>query len=300
MTSSQLKTVQGTIPFKGYETWYERIGESEPGKAPLLTLHGGPGALHNYLKSLDGIAETGREVIYYDQLGCGLSPTPYLPDLWSPDLWMDEIDAVRESLGLDEVHILGQSWGGMLAMQYAIERRPAGVRSMVVASSPASLDLWASEALRLVNYLPDEHKQAILKGLDEGVYDSAEYLAASDVYYARHVCNLDPYPDFVAHSFSNMGDVYHVMQGYSEFMVVGKLTGWDITDRLGTITIPTLLTSGTDDEATAIIVKSIFDRIPDCRWELFYGTHLCHVEQAPLYNQVVEAFLAAHDGPGDE
>jgi proline-specific peptidase len=289
-----LKVVEGVIPFKGYHTWYQRVGESLPGKTPLLALHGGPGALHNYLKSLDGVAELGREVIYYDQLGCGNSPTPDDPDLWTTQLWQEEIDVVREALGLDEVHILGQSWGGMLAMQYAIAQ-PKGVKSMVVASSPASMTLWESEAMRLLQWLPTPMKEAIEKGLAEGQYDSPEYLEAADEYYRRHVCYLDPQPDYVAYSFSHMGPVYHTMQGYNEFMVIGKLTGWDVTDRLPEITIPTLVTSGVMDEATPLIAKQIHDLIPNSEWALLMGTHLVHVELKDEYNRVVEDFFSRHD-----
>ncbi|MDR2348205.1 MAG: proline iminopeptidase-family hydrolase [Bifidobacteriaceae bacterium] len=292
--SKDLKVVQGTIPFKGYETWYERVGESEPGKAPLLTLHGGPGALHNYLKSLDGVAELGREVIYYDQLGCGNSPTPYLPDLWTEELWQEEIDVVRDALGLDQVHLLGQSWGGMLAMRYAISQ-PKGVKSMVVASSPASIPLWVEEANRLIEWLPAEDREAIKKGLAEEDYESPEYLAASEVYYLRHVCNLAPQPDYVEYSFSHMGDVYHVMQGYNEFMVVGKLADYDVTADLPKVTIPTLVTSGLMDEATPLIAKQIVDLIPGAKWELLKGTHLVHVELKDQYNRIVEDFFSAHD-----
>jgi proline-specific peptidase len=291
---SDLRVVQGTVPFKGYETWYERVGESDSGKSPLLALHGGPGALHNYLKSLDGVAELGREVIYYDQLGCGNSPTPYLPDLWSAQLWQEEIDVLRDALGLDQVHILGQSWGGMLAMQYAIAQ-PSGVKSIVVASSPASMSLWLSEANRLIDWLPEEHREAILKGLAEEDYESPEYLAASDVYYKRHVCNLVPQPDYVEYSFSRMGDVYHTMQGYNEFMVVGKLADWDIVADLPKIAIPTLVTSGVMDEATPLIAKQIVDLIPGCEWALLMGTHLVHVELKDEYNRIVEDFFSRHD-----
>jgi len=291
---AHIKVEEGTIPFKGYETWYQKVGECDDGKAPLLTFHGGPGALHNYLLSLAPIAETGRQVIFYDQLGCGNSPTPYLPDLWDTTLWQEEVDVVRDALGLDAVHLLGQSWGGMLAMQYAIAQ-PTGVKSMVVASSPASIPLWVTEANRLVEWLPEGMADAIKKGIAEEVYDSPEYQAAEAEYYHRHVCYLDPYPDYVTYSFGNMGDVYHIMQGYSEFMVIGKMKDWDVTDRLNTIKVPTLVTSGLMDEATPLIAKAVYDGIPDCEWELLMGTHLVHVELKDEYNKVVEAFFAKHD-----
>jgi proline-specific peptidase len=282
---------EGTVPFKGYHTWYRRVGSCVPGKYPLLVLHGGPGACHNYLKSLEGIAAYGRELIFYDQLGCGHSTIPSNPDLWTVDLYKEELDVIRNALKLDRVHILGQSWGGMLAMEYALTQ-PKGVISMVVASSPASMDIWVSEANRLIDYLPGEMREALKTGEATEVRDTPEYQAAFNEYYHRHVCMLDPYPDFIAQSLNNMGEPYGVMQGSGEFVVTGKLKGWDITDKLSTITIPTLLTSGVMDEATPLIVKEIYDRIPGCEWELLLGTHMVHAELSEQYNRLVEDFFS--------
>jgi proline iminopeptidase len=135
-------STEGFIPFKGFKTWYKIVGTGEePGKLPLLLLHGGPGACYDYLWSLADMADTGRRVIFYDQLGCGLSSLDVSkPELWTIELYLEEINAVREALGLEHIHLLGQSWGGMLAMEYMI-RRPKGVarnfqpRSMLRCSS---------------------------------------------------------------------------------------------------------------------------------------------------------------------
>src|SRR5215510_8893187 len=144
------KITEGYAPFKGYQTWYRIVGErEEPGKLPLLCLHGGPGACHDYLESLDAMADTGRRVIYYDQLGCGNSHlNESKPDMWTVELYVEEIDAVRQALGLVLIHLLGQLWGGMLAMEYRI-RQPAGVASLTTASSPASMEQWVEEANKL-------------------------------------------------------------------------------------------------------------------------------------------------------
>ena len=290
-----MKITEGTIPFKEYDTYYRIVGDMNSGKTPLLALHGGPGMAHNYLLSLDAIAESGRAVIYYDQTGCGKSVTPPRPDVWSVELFEEELIAVREALGLDEVHILGQSWGGMLALQYATHQ-PKGIKSMIIASSPSSMILWQQEALRLRSYLPKDMEEALIQADIDGDFDRPEVVAATDEYYRRHVCKLDPQPDYVTATFDQMGDVYMDMQGPSEFNCVGKIKTWDVTDDLHKITIPTLLTSGTDDEATPLIVKTVYDRIPDCRWELIPGgTHLVHVEYAEEYNALVEAFMAEHD-----
>lgn len=281
---------EGTIAFRGGYTWYRRVGKCENGKFPLLVLHGGPGMGHEYLKSLDDLADEGREVIYYDQLGCGRSAMAVPDTFWDTLLWQEEIDVVRAALNLREVHILGQSWGGMLAMQYAIAQ-PRGVKSMVIASSPASMTLWESEAARLVGYLEPRHRKAMEISAKTGEYSGPEYDEAIAEYYRRHVCMLEPHPEYVKESFQRPSRVYAVMQGPSEITVLGKLKNWDITGQLHTIEIPTLLTSGVMDEATPYIVKQIYDRIPNCEWELLMGTHLVHAECRETYNRLVERFL---------
>ena len=144
----ELKVVEGYMPFKGYKTWYRIVGDNDLGRLPLLTIHGGPGNTHWYLRSLDELARKyHRQVIYYDQIGCGYSKAPSNPDMWSAELFEEELYELRRHLGLEHVHLLGQSWGGMLELQYATHR-PSGVASMVVASSPADMDLWLSEAFR--------------------------------------------------------------------------------------------------------------------------------------------------------
>ena len=291
------KITDGYIDFKGYKTYYRIVGEPGGGKLPLLALHGGPGCAHDYLESLDGIAEKyGRQVIYYDQLGCGKSVVPGShPDMWCAELWEEEIDVVRTALGLENIHMLGQSWGGMLTMQYAINKQPKGVNSIIIASSPASMDLWLSEANRLRSYLPENMQQALKQADIDGDYSRPEVVEASDEYYRRHVCRIVPHPDFVDRSFDQMGEPYMVMQGASEFVVTGKMRDWDYSDRLDRINIPTLVTSGIDDEATPAISKQIYDGVKDCRWELIPGTHLCHVEYPELYNGIVEKFMEEHE-----
>ena len=289
------KITEGTIPFHGYETYYRIVGDRNSGKLPLLVLHGGPGMAHDYLESLDVIADGGRAVVYYDQSGCGKSKTLPRPDVWSTSFFEEELVTVRRELHLEKIHLLGQSWGGMLAMQYATHQ-PQGIASMIVASSPSSMILWQREALRLRSYLPDHMEAALIQADLDGNYDHPEAVKATDEYYRRHVCRLDPQPDFIDRTFAQMGDVYMVMQGPSEFNCTGKIKDWDITKDLHKITIPTLLTSGTDDEATPLIVKTVYDRIPHCRWELIEGgTHFCHAEFAESYNALIESFMAEHE-----
>lgn len=290
---------EGKIPFKGYETWYRIAGTGEEaGKLPLLALHGGPGAAHDYLESLDAMVATGRRVIYYDQLGCGYSSIEgkHL-ELWTVDLFVEEVDAVRRALGLERIHLLGQSWGGMLAMEYMLTQ-PKGVASLTIASSPASMIQWAAEANRLRTKLPAETQAVLGKHEAENTTDHPDYIAATQAFYDRHVCRV-PYPPYVAKSFEKLAanpEVYNTMNGPNEFHIVGTLKTWDIIDRLPEINVPTLVTSGKYDEATPLIAGTVYTGIPGARWVPFdYSSHMAHVEEAERYLQVLGGWLAENE-----
>src|SRR5436305_10125756 len=136
-----MRATEGTIPFRDHETWYRIVGDGEePGKLPLLLLHGGPGAPHDCLESLERVAETGRRAIFYDQVGCGKSDRGD-ESMWNVETYVEEVGRVRNELGLERIHLFGSSWGGMLAMEYALTQ-PAGLVSLIVASSPASMPQW--------------------------------------------------------------------------------------------------------------------------------------------------------------
>lgn len=291
-----LPVTKGFIPFRGYNTWYRVVGDLAnvaSGRFPLLLLHGGPGACHDYLESLQDVAETGRPVIFYDQLGCGNSDRPDDPSLWTIDLFLDELDVVRRALSLDRIHLLGQSWGGMLAMEYALTQ-PHGVVSLTIASSPASMPLWVAEANRLRASLPPDVQQTLLAHEAAGTTDSEAYHAAMRVFYDRHVCRVVPNPDYVAATFAKLGQqVYETMNGPSEFHVIGTLKDWDIRHRLGEIAIPTLVTSGLYDECTPLQAEGVKNAIPGAEWLLFNeSSHMPHVEECEAYVAALNGFLA--------
>jgi len=295
--TSALSVTEGTIPFAGGETWYRVVGDGEKeGALPLLLLHGGPGAAHDYLESMQELARTGRRAIFYDQLGCGRSPYPSDPGKWTVQLFVDEVNAVREALSLDRIHLLGQSWGGMLGMEYALTQ-PDGLESLIICDSPSSMELWVSEANRLREQLPPEVQETLLRHEADVTTDSAEYLAACDVFYDRHVCRVRPYPDYVQRSFDQIAnEVYLTMNGPSEFHCVGTLRGWDVTPRLGEIRVSTLVISGAHDEATPLIARTVHDGIPGSEWVLFDdSSHMPHVEEPERFLQVVGDWLERHD-----
>lgn len=287
---------EGTVKFCGYDTWYRIVGAAEaPGKLPLLCLHGGPGVPHEYLASLEAMAATGRRVIFYDQLGCGNSTHVDEPSRWTVELFVEEVAVIRQALGLEQVHLLGQSWGGMLAMQYMLTQ-PQGIASLTVASSPASMALWLSEANRLRTLLPPEVQATLLAHEAAGTTNSPDYVAAMQVFYDRHVCRVVPNPSYVQRAFAKLNEwpqVYHTMNGPSEFHVIGVIKDWDITARLGEINAPTLVTSGRYDEATPLIAGIIQQGIPGAEWVLFEeSAHLAHAEEPERYMAVLADFLA--------
>lgn len=292
---NETPTKEGFVSFRGFNVWYRIVGDYEmPGKLPLLCLHGGPGAPHDYLEPLEAMAAAGRRVIFYDQLGAGNSDHVHDPSLWTVPLFVEELSVVRQTLGLDQVHILGQSWGGMLGMEYALTQ-PADLASLIVADSPASMHQWVAEANRLRAELPSDIQQTLLKHEAAGTTDDLAYQEAMLVFYRRHVCRLDPWPDCVNRTFEKIleaPEVYNTMNGPSEFHVTGVIKDWDIVSRLGEIHVPTLVISGRYDEATPLIAETVHRGIPGSEWVLFENSsHMPHVEETTRFLHVLTSFL---------
>ena len=296
-----MNTAEGTIPFRGRETWYRIVGDGEaPGKLPLLCLHGGPGACHDYLEALERVAETGRRAIFYDQVGCGNSSRTD-ESMWNVETFVDEVGAVREALGLDRTHVFGSSWGGMLAMEYALTQ-PSGLASLTLSSSPASIPLWAEETGRLRADLPEDVRRALDEHEAAGTADSPEYQQAMMEFYKRHVIRLDPMPEGVQRTFTKLEenpDVYLHMQGPNEFVITGTFKDWDISDRLGEIGVPTLVTSGRHDECTPRQAEIVHRGIPGSEWVVFEdSSHMQFCEEPERYLEVLDAFLTRVETAG--
>lgn len=292
---------QGLAPFQEWSTWYRVTGDLSSPKAPLVVLHGGPGAAHDYTLRIARLAEQDRAVVHYDQLGVGLST--HLPergaDFWTVQLFLDELDNLLAHLGIgDGYHVLGQSWGGMLAAEHAV-RRPYGLKGLVIANSPASMKLWREECDRLRRELPEDVERTLREHEAAGTTGHPDYRAAEKVFNLRHVCRISPTPDEVLASDAKTEadpTVYHTMNGPTEFHVIGTLKDWTVVDRLHLVTAPTLLVSGRHDEATPRTVQPFADHIPDVRWELFeQSSHMPHIEEEELYLQVVGSFLDSKD-----
>lgn len=283
------------VEWSGRRTW---IGMSGPDTAlpPLLALHGGPGAGSDYLESLRGLP--GRRVILYDQLGCGRSDHVDDTTLWTMDTFISELNAVRSALALDRVHLLGQSWGGMLALEHALAGT-SGIASLTLASTLASTEDWMASVTALRAALPADVRAVLDAHESAGTTDSPEYAEAVNAFYREHVCRVTPLPECVERSFANIEadpSVYTTMWGPNEFVLTGNLTGWDVRDRLGQLMIPTLITSGAFDESGPSVNQVMADRIPGARWVVFEASaHMAHVEQEEDYLRVLGEFLSGAD-----
>ncbi len=293
----------GRMPFREGHTWYRITGKlgDGAGGAPLIVVHGGPGAAHNYCLAMQGLAGDGRAVIHYDQFGCGNSShrPDWDPSRWTVELFLEELAALAEYLDVgDSYHLLGQSWGGMLGPEYVLAH-PRGIRSFTICNSPASMPLWIAAAQTLPAQLPAEVQRTLTQHEQAGTTDSTEYRAATDVFYARHVCRVLPMPVDVADTFAQIDadpTVYHAMNGPSEFHVVGSLKNWSVVDRLAGIEPPTLVVAGEFDEAMPMVWQPFVALIPDVRFHVFTdASHMPHVEQPAEFLQVVGDFLREHD-----
>jgi proline-specific peptidase len=300
--SDASRAEEGYVPFRGGRTWYRSVAAAseDDARLPLLCLHGGPGANWLHLKPYEALADE-RRVVFYDQIGSGNSglKEPHEVSIWQPELFVEEVGVVREALGLERVHVLGHSWGGMLGMQYATEQ-PEGLASLIVESSPPSVPEWMPEVARLRSELPPEVEATLREHEEAGTTDSPEYEEASMVFYRRHVCRTDPWPDWLVECFEKLEanpEVYHAMNGPSEFHVIGTIRDWDITPRLGRIQVPTLVFSGRHDEVTPACTDAAHRAIPGSEYVVLEeSSHMAQAEQPEETLELVRGFLSRVEG----
>ena len=283
-----MSSVEGFIDVPGGRVWYKTIGS---GGIPLLCLHGGPGFTHYYLEAMEMFADR-RQVIFYDQLGCGRSDRPDDLSLWTVDRFVEELAVVRSALGLSRLHLFGSSWGGMLAQQYVLDRQPDLV-SLTLCGSPASMKRWVRDCDELLSLQPSSVVDVIRSHEASGFTACPEYQSAILGFYRSHVCRMDPWPRGFELSFAEAGyPVYNTMNGPSEFTVTGSLKEWDVMDRLGEISVPTLLVGGRHDECRPSHLAAMHERIPGSRLETIEdASHLCFAEQPQVFKRVMDGFL---------
>jgi L-proline amide hydrolase len=287
-----MRAREGYVDFRGYRTWYRFVGDLNSATTPLLALHGGPGSTHNYFGPLEGIAEE-RPVVLYDQIGCGKSDRP--TDIeWNVDVFRDEVAAVRDRLGLERIHLLGTSWGGMLAQEHALSGAQ-GIVSLILSSTLANLALWNEEQLKLKAQLPRDVVEVLDRHEAAGTFDDPEYEEAMSVYFDRHFYRgPQPRPELEEMAKGRAPDVYRAMQGPNEWTTTGALKGWDTRDRLHEIEVPTLVIRGAYDMCTEPIAAELVAGISGAREVVLpRSSHTPVLEETDGYLEVISSFTRA-------
>ncbi len=275
------------IPFREYQTYVRIVKEDDQDSVPILLLHGGPGSTHNYFEVLDPLAKQ-RPVISYDQLGCGNSYVDHHPELWTLSTWMEELDNVIKSLHLTRFHLLGQSWGGMLALAYALQQ-PQGLQSLILSSTLSSSQLWGREQHRMLKYMTKEEQDAITKAQETGNWQDEMAQKAIARYMKLHCADIkDNDPECLRREKRSGTESYMTAWGPNELTPQGTLKNFDVTDKLCEIKVPCLIISGTDDLCTPLIAKTMYDHLPYARWELFANArHMVFAEYTEKYLQLL-------------
>lgn len=284
----------GFIQVPGGKVWYRIVGADKPG-IPLLTLHGGPGMPSYYMSPLGNLANE-RPVIFFDQLGCGRSDHPNDTTLWTIPRFVEEVKAVREALGYKEVHLLGHSWGTLLAFEYLLTK-PTGVKSVIMSGPAISIVRFRHDVDSMIAMLPDSLIRAIRTNEKAGTTTAPAYLAASQVFYDRHVIRTKPLPADVESTFTNLGtQVYNTMNGPTEFTVVGSFKDYDGTPRLGELTLPVLWMAGEHDETSPAAAKDFQKMVKGSEYvELTGAGHLTMWDARGEYVSAVRTFLGKHE-----
>jgi proline-specific peptidase len=284
---------QGVIPVPGGNVWFKRVGGGAG--LPLLAIHGGPGLPHNYLASLERLADE-REVIFWDQLGCGNSKCPPSAALWTMERSVAEMDAVVKALGLNRFHVFGNSWGGMLAQQYALDMT-SGAASLTISNSIASIPEFSNMVARLKSELDPATQSAIERHEAAGTTYSAEYQAAIRTWNETYLCRVRPWPRELEDAFRTMGtEIFETMFGPSDFHIVGTIRNWAVFDRLAEIALPTLVLAGRFDECVPEHMREMHQRIVGSRFELFESSaHMPFIEEPEKFDRVMREFLRLHD-----
>jgi proline-specific peptidase len=284
------KRGRATVP--GGEVAYGIVGS---GNRTLLALHGGPGVPSQYIRSIADLARDGTRVVFYDQLGCGASDHPDDSSLWVMERFVEEVEAVRTALDLGEVDLWGQSFGGMLAQEYALAY-PESLRTLTLTSTICSAAFHRKELARLIAGFPPETAAILRHAHSTGDTAVPGYEQASAAFWARHVCRLDPYPPELQESTDQTSmQVFSAMWGPDDVAMVGNLSEWDISDRISAIAIPTLIAVGAYDELTPASSKMIAGRIPNSELVVFSeSSHHAFWEERDHYMRVVDDFLSRH------
>ena len=280
----------GHVEVMGRRLYYKSFGT--PSKGCLLCLHGGPGLTHDYILPLADLASFGYKVVFYDQLGCGKSELPKNVGLFTVERAVDEVEGVRQALCLGKVHLYGSSYGGLLAIAYALKYQK-NLRSLITTGALANVPFCTSEVLKMKQSLPQNVVKLIAKYEETGDYANPEYQGALQEFYKRFFCRLTEWPKELLYSLEHVSPtVAMTMNGPTEFTIVGGLRYWDVSTQLSKIRLPTLVTCGKYDEVTPKEAMRIHRSIKDSKLVVFENSsHLAMWEEREKYVNVLRTFL---------
>src|SRR5579863_1417522 len=285
-----VRTPKGT-----YQVWVKRTGNNPDLK--VLLLHGGPGATHEYLEACDSfLPAAGVEYYYYDQLGSGFSDQPDDPSLWELDRFVDEVEQVRQALGLDRDSFVlyGHSWGGILAIEYALKYQ-RHLRGLVISDMCAGTQAYLKRTAALKLQMLSAASLARLRALEaKSDYDNPEYgKIMMDQLYPQMICRTKPWPEPVTRAFRHSNQkIYVQMQGKSEFLVTGNLKDWERWDRLHEIKTRALTIGAKYDEMDPDDMKKMATLMPNASSFICQqGGHLCMWDDQAFYFENLLKFL---------
>jgi len=260
----------------------------------LVTLHGGPGGSHDYLIPLADLSNYGINVLFYDQFGCGRSDDPKDTSDYTIDHGLEELEELRKQVfGNDKIVLLGHSYGGALAIAYALKYQQF-LRGLIVSSGLSSVPYTVKEMRRLIEELPDKYKTIIKRYESLGDFKNPEYLDAVNFFYSQHLLRLKEMPEPVKRTFQYIEKrrTYEIMNGPNEFTIIGTIKDWDVTEQLYKITVPTLITVGKYDEVTVNVAQLIHKNIKGSRLVIFENSsHMAMWEEKDKYLEVIKEFI---------
>lgn len=275
----------------GYHVWTRKAGE---GPIKVLLLHGGPGLTHEYLENFqDFLVPEGIEIYFYEQLGSYFSDQPDDPDLWTIERFCNEVEEVRVGLGLDDFYLYGHSWGGMLAIEYALKYGES-LKGLIISSTTASMKLWDKHLLELRDSLPSEviERMEVLEQLGKTMTE--EYHELSWNFFGKkYICRLESMPEAVMRSEARINEqIIEILLGTATFEVNGRLKDWDRWDVLQDIYIPSLVITGRFDNMRAAEIEEMARLLPISRSAICEnGSHLTMWDEPESYFQHIITFL---------
>ena len=261
-------------------------------KGRVLCLHGGPGLTHEYILSLADLTQFGYQVVFYDQLGCGKSEIPKNLGLFTIERAVEEVEGVRRVLQLGKIHLYGSSYGGLLAIAYALKYQ-RNLLSLITTGGLVNVPFCISEMEKMKASLPSPVLRTMEQFEETGDYANPEYQNAMQEFYKRYFCRLEEWPKELLSSLQNVSQsVYMTMNGPTEFTIIGGIRYWNVSDQLHKIKVPTLVTCGKYDEVSPKEARRIHKGIRRSKLVVFRkSSHLAMWEERDKYVDVLRVFL---------